>query len=150
MFFHISFYSNKRLQCRKEREREAGQRENEQILLSEYKLKERKPFFWLLLLLSRFSHVRLCVTPQTAAHQGPPSLGFSRQEHQSGCRFLLQCMKVKSESEVAQLCLTPSDPMNCSLPVSSIHRIVQARVLEWVAIAFSVLWLLCVKHRIKH
>ena len=46
-------------------------------------------------------------------------------------------MKVKSESEVAQSCLTPSDPMDCSLPGSSIHGIVQARVLEWGAIAFS-------------
>ena len=54
-----------------------------------------------------------------------------------GCHFLLQCMKVKSESEVAQLCLTLSDPMDCSLPGSSIHGISQARVLEWVAIAFS-------------
>ena len=46
-------------------------------------------------------------------------------------------MKVKSESEVAQSCLTLSDPMDCSLPDSSIHGIVQARVLEWGAIAFS-------------
>ena len=46
-------------------------------------------------------------------------------------------MKVKSESEVAQSCLTPSDPMDCSLPGSSIHGIFQARVLEWGAIAFS-------------
>ena len=54
-----------------------------------------------------------------------------------GCHFLLQCMKVKSESEVTQSCLTLSDPMDCSLPGSSIHGIFQARVLEWVAIAFS-------------
>ena len=54
-----------------------------------------------------------------------------------GCHFLLQCMKVKSESEVAQSCLTLSDPMDCNLPGSSIHGIFQARVLEWVAIAFS-------------
>ena len=54
-----------------------------------------------------------------------------------GCHFLLQCMKVKSESEVAQSCLTCSDPMDCSLPGSSIYGIFQARVLEWVAIAFS-------------
>ena len=55
-----------------------------------------------------------------------------------GCHFLLQCMKVKSESEVAQLCPTLSDPMDCSsLPGSSIHGISQARVLEWGAIAFS-------------
>ena len=55
-----------------------------------------------------------------------------------GCHFLLQCMKVKSESEVAQLCPTLSDPMDCSLPDSSIHGIFQARVLEWGTIAFSV------------
>ena len=55
-----------------------------------------------------------------------------------GCHFLLQCMKVKSEREVAQLCLTLSDPMDCSLPGSCIHGIFQARVLEWGAIAFSV------------
>ena len=56
-----------------------------------------------------------------------------------GCHFLLQCMKVKSESEVAQSCLTLSDPMNCSPPGSSVHGIFQARVLEWGAIAFSIL-----------
>ena len=56
-----------------------------------------------------------------------------------GCHFLLQCMKVKSESEVAQSCPTLSDPTGCSLPGSSIHGILQARVLEWGAIAFSVL-----------
>ena len=55
------------------------------------------------------------------------------------CHFLLQCMKVKSESEDAQSCLTLSDPMGRSLPGSSIHGIFQARVLEWVAIAFSTL-----------
>ena len=49
-----------------------------------------------------------------------------------GCHFLLQCMKVKSESEVAQSCSTLSDPMDCSPPSSSIHGIFQARVLEWV------------------
>ena len=54
-----------------------------------------------------------------------------------GCHFLLQCMKVKSESEVAQSCLTLSDPMDCNLPGSSVHGIFQARVLEWGAIAFS-------------
>ena len=54
-----------------------------------------------------------------------------------GCHFLLQCMKVKSESEVAQSCPTLSDPMDCSLPGFSVHSIFQARVLEWGAIAFS-------------
>ena len=52
-----------------------------------------------------------------------------------GCHFLLQCMKVKSESEVTQSCPTLSDPMDCSLPGSSVHGIFQARVLEWGAIA---------------
>ena len=54
-----------------------------------------------------------------------------------GCHFLFQCMKVKSESEVIQLCPTLSDPMDCSLLGSSVHGIFQARVLEWAAIAFS-------------
>ena len=54
-----------------------------------------------------------------------------------GCHFLLQCMKVESESEVTQSCLTLSDPMDCSPPGSSVHGICQARVLEWGAIAFS-------------
>ena len=54
-----------------------------------------------------------------------------------GCHFLLQCMKVKSESKVAQSCPTLSDPMDYSLPDSSVHGIFQARVLEWGAIAFS-------------
>ena len=54
-----------------------------------------------------------------------------------GYYFLLQCMKVKSESEVAQSYPTLSYPMNCSLPGSSVHGIFQARVLEWGAIAFS-------------
>ena len=91
----------------------------------------------MLLLLSHFSRVQLCATPETAAHQAPPSLGFSRQEHWSGCHFLLQCMKVKSESEVTQSCPTLSNPMDCSPPGSSIHGIFQARVLEWGAIAIS-------------
>ena len=55
-----------------------------------------------------------------------------------GCHFLLQCMKVKSESEVAQSSPTLSDPMDCSPPGSSVDGIFQARVLEWGAIAFSV------------
>ena len=54
-----------------------------------------------------------------------------------GCHFFLQCMKVKSESENTQSCPTLSDSMDCSLPGSSAHGIFQARVLEWVAIAFS-------------
>ena len=53
-----------------------------------------------------------------------------------GCHFLLQRIKVRSESEVTQSCPTLSDPMDCSLPDSSVHGILQARVLEWGAIAF--------------
>ena len=64
-----------------------------------------------------------------------------------GCHFLLQCMKVKSESEVALSCPTLSNPMDCSLPGSSIHGIFQARVLEWGAIAFSFSKALC--HKIE-
>ena len=61
----------------------------------------------------------------------------SRKNTGVGCHFLLQCMKVESEREVSQSCLTLSDPMDCSLPGSSIHGIFQATVLEWGAIAFS-------------
>ena len=89
----------------------------------------------LLLLLSRFSRVRLCATPQTAAHQPPLTLGFSRQEHWSGLPF--PSPMHENESEVGQSCPTLRDPMDCSLPGSSIHGIFQARVLEWGAIAFS-------------
>ena len=94
-------------------------------------------FMLLLLLLSHFSCVQLCVTPQTAAHQALPSLGFSRQEHWSGWPF--PSPMHESESEVAQSCPTLCDPMACSLPGSSVHGIFQARVLEWGAIAFSLL-----------
>ena len=58
-----------------------------------------------------------------------------------GCHFFLQCMKVKSESEVAQSCLTLSDPMDCSLQAPPSMGFFQARVLEWGAIAFSVILL---------
>ena len=91
----------------------------------------------LLLLLSHFSHVRLCVTPQTAAHQALRPWDSPGKNTGVGCHFLLQCIKVKSESEVTQSCLTLSNPMDCSLPGSSVHGISQARVLEWGAIAFS-------------
>ena len=62
------------------------------------------------------------------------SPGKNTEKVEVGCHFLLQCIKEKSESEVAQSCLTLSDPMGCSLPGSSVHRIFQARVLEWGAI----------------
>ena len=92
----------------------------------------------LLLLLSHFSRVQLFVTPQTA-HQAPTKLPRSWDSPGKntgvGCHFLLQYMKVKSERESAPLCLTPSDPRDCSLPGSSVHGIFQARVMEWVAIS---------------
>ena len=72
-----------------------------------------------------------------AAHQALLSLGFSRQEHWSGLPFPSPMHEVENESEVTQLCLTGSNPMDCSLPGSSVHAIFQARVLEWGAIAFS-------------
>ena len=83
------------------------------------------------------TRVRLCETTQMAAHQAPPSLGFSRQENWNELPFVFQCMKVKSESDVAQSFLTPCDPMDCSLRGFSIHGIFQARALECVAISFS-------------
>ena len=64
------------------------------------------------------------------------SPGKNTGESTVGCNFLLQDMKVKSESEVTQSCLTFSDAMDCSLPGSSVHGIFQERVLEWGAIAF--------------
>ena len=90
-----------------------------------------------MLLLSHFSRVRLCATPKTAAHRLPHPCDSPGKNTGVGCHFLLQCMKVESESEVAQSCPTLSDSMDCSLPGSSVHGIFQARVLEWGAIAFS-------------
>ena len=74
-----------------------------------------------------------------AAHQAPRPWDSPGKNTGVGCHFLLQCMKVKSESEVAQSCQTPSNPMDCSLPGSSIHGIFPASVLEWGAIVFSCL-----------
>ena len=81
--------------------------------------------------MKSLSRVRLFVTPWTVAYQAPLSMGFSR----SGLPF--PSTMHESESEVAQSYLTPSNTMDCSLPGSSVHGICQARVLEWVAIAFS-------------
>ena len=92
---------------------------------------------YMLLLLSRFSRVGLCVIPWTAAYQAPPSLRFCRQEHWSE----LPSLSLMHESEKwkwsRSVSPTPSDPMDCSLPGSSVHGIFQARVLEWGAITFS-------------
>ena len=104
-----------------------------------------KQLLWtllLLLLLSRFSRVWLCATLTLCRHGLQPTRllhpwNSPDKNTGVGCHFLLQCMKVKSESEVTQSCLTLSNPMDCSLPGSSIHGIFQATVLEWGAIAFS-------------
>ena len=74
--------------------------------------------------------------PIDGSPSGSPVPGIL-QARTLGCHFLLQCVKVKRESEVAQSCATLSDPMDCSLPGSSAHGTSQVRVLEWVAIAFS-------------
>ena len=77
------------------------------------------------------------VRPWTVATRLPHPWDSPGKNTGMGCHFLLQCMKVKSESEVAQSYLTLSDPMECSLPGPSVHGILQARILEWGAIAFS-------------
>ena len=76
-------------------------------------------------------------------------MGFPGKNNGVGCYFLLQCMKVKSQSEVAQSCPTLSNPMDCSLPGSSVHGIPQARVLEWGAIAFSMIYVYLNSNLIK-
>ena len=94
----------------------------------------------LLLLLSRVSRVRLCDPVDRQPTRLPRPWDSPGQNTGVGCHFLLQCMKVKSESEVAQSCPTLSDPMDCSPPGSSIHGICQARVLEWtIYIAVSII-----------
>ena len=96
--------------------------------------------FTLLLLLRRFSCVQLCAPGYMTHRRQPTGLhrpwGSPGKNTGVGCHFLLQCMKVKSESEVAQLYLTLSSPMDWSLLGSSIHGIFQARVVEWGVITF--------------
>ena len=92
----------------------------------------------LLLLLSRFSRVRLLRPHRRQPTRLPGPWDSLGKNIGVGCHFLLQCMKVKSESEVTQSCVSDSsDPMDCSPPGSSVHGIFQAKVLEWGAIAFS-------------
>ena len=89
-------------------------------------------------MLSHFSRVRLC-DPRDGSTSGSPVPGILQARTLEWVAiFLLQCMKVKRESEVAQSCPTPSNPMDCSPPGPSVNGIFQARVLEWGAIAFSV------------
>ena len=88
-------------------------------------------------LLSHFSRAQLCASPQMAAHQAPHPWDSPGKNTGVGCHFLLQWMKEKSESEVAQSCPTLCDPMDHSPPSSSVHGIFQVRILEWAAISFS-------------
>ena len=84
--------------------------------------------------------LRSCTTlcdPRDGSPPGSAIPGILQARTRMGCHFLLQCMEVKSENEVAQSCPTLGNPMDCSLPGSSVHGIFQARVLEWGAIAFS-------------
>ena len=88
---------------------------------------------WLLLLLSHFSCIRLCVTPQVAAHQASLSLRFSRREYWNGLPFPSP-MHAGMLSRFSRVQLY--DPMDSSPPGSSVPGILQARTLEWVAISF--------------
>ena len=90
-----------------------------------------------LTLLSRFSRVRLCVTPEMAAHQAPPSLGILQARTLEWVAISFSNAWKWKVKKVVQSCPTLRDPTDCSLPGSSAYGIFQARVLEWVAIAFS-------------
>ena len=94
----------------------------------------------LLLLLSHFSRVRLCATPRTAAYQASLSMGFSRQEHWNGLPFPSPMHEREKWKWSHSVVSDSSDPMDCSLPGFSIHGILQARTLEWVAISFCNAW----------
>ena len=91
----------------------------------------------LLLLLSLQSCPTLCEPHRRQPTRLPRPWDSPGKSTGVGCHCVLQCMKVKSESEITQSCPTLSDPMDCSLPGSSVYWIFQARVLEWGAIAFS-------------
>ena len=88
--------------------------------------------------------VRLFATPWTAAHQAPPFMGFSRQEYWNGVPLPSPCECTNASylyalhaHSITQSCPTLCNPMDCSPPGSSVHGIFQARILEWVAMAFS-------------
>ena len=82
------------------------------------------------------SHVWFLATPWTTAYQAPSPMGFSRQEFMSVQIFIVY-FSIDSESEVAQSCPTLCNPVDCSLPGSTVPGILQARILEWVSISFS-------------
>ena len=99
-----------------------------------------------LLLLSRFSRVRLSVTHRRQPIRLHRPWDSPGKNTGVGCHCLFQCMKAKSESEVAQPSPTLSEPMGCRLPGSSVHGIFQARVLEWATISLSKINYLGVKN----
>ena len=102
----------------------------------------------MLLLLSHVSRVQLCATPWEPTRL-PHPWDSTGKNTGVGCHFLLQCMKVKSECEVAQSCPTLSDPMDCSPPGSSVYGIFQARVLEWGTFLFLQFISCSLSHREK-
>ena len=121
-------------------------KEDNYILYSSYKFlymntsEKLKGLSEMLAAAAAAKSLQSCPTPCNPIDSSPPGSpipGFSRKNTGVGCHFLLQCMRVKSESEIAQSCPTLCDSMDYSLPGSSIHGISQARVLEWVAISFS-------------
>ena len=107
----------------------------EPITQSEVSQKEIQQYSMLLLLLSRFSHVRICATPWQPSRLPRPGILQARTLQWVAISFS-NARKWKGKVKVKS-CPTLSDPMDCSLPGSSIHGIFQARVLEWVAIAFT-------------
>ena len=94
----------------------------------------------LLLLLSRFSRADSVRPHRRQPIRLPHPWDSPGKNTGVSCHFLLQCMKVKSESEVTQSCPTLSDTMDCSLPGSSVHGVFQARVLEWVLLLNTGVW----------
>ena len=83
------------------------------------------------------SHARLILTPWTAAHQASPSMGFSRQEYWSGVPLPSPAAAAAAAAKSLQSCPTLCDPIDGSPPGFSVPGILQARILEWVAISFS-------------
>ena len=102
----------------------------------------------LLLLQIRFSRVHSALPQRRQPTRLPCPWDSPGKNTGVGCHFLLQCRKVKRESEVTQSCLTFSDPMDCSLPGFSVHGIFQARGLEWGAISTTNEYYLTVKNYI--
>ena len=116
------------------------------VIQAEQFVSQENPSKYTILLLVTFPRLCCYVTSVVSESVRPHRRQPTRLPHPwdspgkntgVGCHFLPQCMKVKSESEVSQSCTTLRDPMDCSPPDSSIHRIFQAGVLEWCAIAFS-------------